>query len=373
MADCRTGRLEAMPRKPSAPVAPHFLLDTLARKVVPWVEQNAMQRVVIAQKSWRDVTLPPSVTISHKELVSRRKGVYGPRIYGNASAPMEQWESDDQEAIRLPILGVVVDGHADYQVGNYVLHCPAGTFIFIPPGVPRPRGMRSHLEGENRKNGSCDLMWFSPQGRRIQCWICHSHCEQHTTVMNDENIFLLNQQLINFLDFLHEEAMTRQRGFENLFEAALRLLVLAVYREIEVGRFLHLGVEADTEPAPGENSDPIVRAQEYITTHLAGTLTIDKVSRHVHMSRAHFTRRFHRETGQTFVEYVNARRIEQAKVFLRKTDWSIPQISEFVGLRSSAYFHQLFRRLTGTPPAEYRRRSLVDKSGSLTKQDVNKN
>lgn len=345
-----------MSRRSSVPTASPFLLDTLARKVIPWIEEDGMRRVVIARKAWREVDLPQGVTISHKELTSRRKGVHGPRIHGNASAPSAQWEMDDQETTRDPVLTVVIDGQTDFRIGDYVLHCPVGTFIFIPPGVPQPRGLRSHLEGQNRKHGSCDLIWFSPQGPRIACWICRSHGEEHINSLGNENVFPLSQQLINFIDYMQEEAVTQHRGFETLFEAALRLLMLAFYREVEAGRFLHLGFGEGKDQPMDQDFDPIVRAQEYIATHLAGSLTIDKVAHAVHMSRAHFTRRFHRETGQTFIEYVNARRIQQAQVFLAETNFSIPQISEFVGLRSSAHFHQVFRKLTGTSPAEYRRR-----------------
>lgn len=348
--------------------SPTLLLDVIGRKAIPWVEQDGMQRIVIARKSHRDLVLPSEVLLSHKKLVSRRTGTHGPRPYGNASAPLAQWDEDDQEAKRSALLVFVVSGRADFQIGNYVLHCPEGTFIFIPPGVPHPHGGRSHLEGDNRAAGHCDLMWFSPQGRRIQCWMCKSHGEGHDISRRLENVFPLNDQIIHFFDFMQEEALARHVEYEKLFEGSLRLFLLAVQREIKSGRFIHLDGNVVQEPVVSTSYDPIVRAQEYIVAHLAGELTIDKVAQVVHMSRAQFTRRFHQVTGRTFIEFVSARRVEQAQVFLRETDWSVKQISDFVGFSSVPYFHELFRRLTDASPREYRRKCLSEK-GEVAAQE----
>lgn len=319
-----------------------------------------MQRVVVARKSWREVVLPPEVRLSHKRLVSRRTGAHGPRLFGNASGAMSRWEQDDQETTRASIMVLVVAGQADFQIGNYVLHCPEGTFIFIPPGVPHPVGRRSHLEGENRECGSCDLLWFGPQGRRVQCWLCYSRGHEHSISNGLESVFPLNDRLIHFVEFMQEEAVAREAGYEELFEGSLRLFLKAILRELKTGRFLQVGASSHADqPVVSETYDPIVRAQEYIAANLAGSLTIDKVAGMVHMSRAQFTRRFVAETGQTFNDFVITSRLEQAKVFLRETDSSVEQIANFIGFRSASYFHSLFRRRFVVSPVEYRRQNQV--------------
>lgn len=334
--------------------SPSLLLDVIGRKFIPWVEQGGMQRIVIARKSYRDVILPPEVRLSHKKLVSRPTGTHGPRPYGSASAPLVQWDGDDQEAKRFSILVCVMSGQADYQIGDYVLHCPEGTFIFIPPGVPHPQGVRSHLEGENRVSGHCDLMWFSPQGRRIQCWVCSSHGEEHIFSSRHGNIFLMSDQLFSVISFMHEEAIARPGHHEKMFGVALQLFMLTLHRELKEGHFLQLVVAPGDELAETTATDPIERALDYIKTHLSVALTIDTVAHSVHMSRAQFTRRFHQQTGQTFVEYVSARRVEQAQMLLRETDWAVAQISEFIGFRSASHFHRLFHSAVGASPREFR-------------------
>lgn len=361
----RLATLCAMP-KPStksgaSPLTPTVLLDALFRKAIPWADQNGMEHVVVARKAWREVVLPPEVRLSHKKLESRPTGTHGPRLAGSASATVTKWTKDDQEVRRVSMLACVVAGHTDFQIGNYVLHCPESTFIFIPAGVPHPTGWRSHLEGENRVSGSCDLLWFSPQGRHVQSWMCRSRGESHLLSRGHENIFPLNDQLVHFMNFMQEEALARHDGYERTFEGALRLFLFSMYREIKAGRFLQVGPASGDEPNDTLAYDPIDRAQEYVKSHLSANLTIDRVAYAVHMSRAQFTRRFHAQTGQTFIEYVNARRIEQAQTFLRETDWSVAAICGFVGFSSVPYFHALFRRLVGSPPLEFRRKCQLER------------
>jgi AraC-like DNA-binding protein len=331
------------------------LLDVLRLKLISGIECEGMNRVTIARGAARELVLPAGVQVSRKKMQSRRIAVRGPRAYGNASLATARWPQDFQEALRVPMLVCVVGGHADLQLGNYVLHGDEGEVIFIPPGVPHPYGPRSHLEGKQRKSGFCDLLWLSPRGRKMHCWICHSRGETHHGPQPGENVFALNAQLADFMDVLQHEALERKIGYEKIFESVLRALLLTLERELQEGRFLQLsgGVE---ESAPLlENDDPILAAQQYIGAHLGDALTLDKVARQVHMSRAQFTRRFKSETGITFLQFLSAARLREAQTFLRETDWSVPHISSFIGFASPSHFHRFFREHTGLTPLEFRR------------------
>lgn len=331
------------------------LLDMLSRKAIPWAEQGGMQRVVIARRSYSELVLPADVHVSQKKLVSSRKGVRGTRMYGNISVAKAQWTEDDQEEVRVSSLICVLAGQADFQIGDYILHCPEGTFIFVPPGLPHPRGGRSHLEGANRSAGSCDLLWFSPRGRRVQVWTCYSRGSKHTISKGHESVFPLDDRLVQYMDSMEEEADGTLADYDKMFQSALRMLLVATHRVLKSGRYLPLGSEEDGKLSRKKDYDPIVQAQDYIRAHLGAVLTIDRVSTAVHMSRAQFTRRFLAQTGCTFTEFINQCRLEQAKKFLRDTDWAVSQISEFVGFRSTAYFHTLFRRHFNASPLEFRR------------------
>ncbi len=98
----------------------------------------------------------------------------------------------------------------------------------------------------------------------------------------------------------------------------------------------------------------ILEVKAYVRENLGGTLTVPVAAQLVCMSDNYFSHVFKKETGISFVDYVNQERIEKAKELLITTDYKIYEISEKVGISSSNYFGILFKRLTGQSPVEYR-------------------
>lgn len=60
-------------------------------------------------------------------------------------------------------------------------------------------------------------------------------------------------------------------------------------------------------------------------------------------------------TGESFKDYLIARKIEKAKKLLEDTPLKVGEIARMVGYYDSKYFSRLFRRFTGFNPQEYRK------------------
>lgn len=104
-------------------------------------------------------------------------------------------------------------------------------------------------------------------------------------------------------------------------------------------------------------SAPIQRAVEWIEKNLTQQLPcIDDIALQVGLSESHFRRRFHAETGCSPVEYVARHRVLRAKQLLRNPKLSITRLAFDLGFQSSGYFTQVFRKLTGMTPSEFRER-----------------
>lgn len=119
-------------------------------------------------------------------------------------------------------------------------------------------------------------------------------------------------------------------------------------------------MDAAPGAAPGDDeflSPQIRRAVEWIDKNLAEQLpSIDDIALQVGLSESHFRRRFHEETGFSPVEYVTRQRVLRAKQLLRDKSLSITRLAFELGFQSSGYFTQVFRKLTGMTPSEYRNR-----------------
>lgn len=109
----------------------------------------------------------------------------------------------------------------------------------------------------------------------------------------------------------------------------------------------------------GEYNPALIRqALWYIDDNLEQPLSPDEVSRHVGLSRRHFSRLFKEHTGHTFIAYINKERINRAIRKLQTTDEPIKDVCLGVGYHDIHYFTRVFTRTVGMPPGEVRRRSV---------------
>lgn len=93
-----------------------------------------------------------------------------------------------------------------------------------------------------------------------------------------------------------------------------------------------------------------------IQEHLWQKLTPTLIAEELEMNLSYLCREFKKSTGKTIGEYINERKIGEAKRLLRTTDLSLVEIADTLGFSSQSYFHRVFKRLTGQTPMEYRER-----------------
>ena len=86
--------------------------------------------------------------------------------------------------------------------------------------------------------------------------------------------------------------------------------------------------------------------------------SVATLGRKVAMSRSAFAARFARLVGQTPMEYLALRRMEKARELLRIGGANAAAVAEQVGYRSEAAFGKAFKKIVGTGPGAFRRKSL---------------
>ncbi|TDF98809.1 response regulator transcription factor [Paenibacillus piri] len=88
--------------------------------------------------------------------------------------------------------------------------------------------------------------------------------------------------------------------------------------------------------------------QHYVTT------TLHDIADRFSVSAGHISRILKKETGENFVDLLAKARIEASKKLLKSPNYTIVQISEMVGYKEYAYFYQVFKKLEGISPKEYK-------------------
>ena len=98
----------------------------------------------------------------------------------------------------------------------------------------------------------------------------------------------------------------------------------------------------------------IISVLQYIDGHYRnGNLT--SLSNMLDCEFTHLSKIIRRETGFTYQELLQQKRISKACELLSGTDLSVTDISLSVGYENFSYFHRLFRKYYGMSPAKYRK------------------
>ena len=100
----------------------------------------------------------------------------------------------------------------------------------------------------------------------------------------------------------------------------------------------------------------VKQAQDYIEAKLDEKISVDHLSSRLAVSRRNFDRRFIKATGNTPVEYAQRVKIEAAKKTFENSRKTINEVMYEVGYTDAKSFREVFRKITGMSPLEYRTR-----------------
>jgi transcriptional regulator GlxA family with amidase domain len=103
-------------------------------------------------------------------------------------------------------------------------------------------------------------------------------------------------------------------------------------------------------------ADPLIDpAVAWMERQLTGPFSGAALAETLHVSYRTLHRRFCAVTGMAPLAYLHALRVERAKDLLAQTRQSVEQVAASVGYGDESSFRRVFRRLTETTPAQYRK------------------
>lgn len=103
------------------------------------------------------------------------------------------------------------------------------------------------------------------------------------------------------------------------------------------------------------HTDPVVlKAQEFLEKNATEKFSIEKLAKHLAVSRRSLDRRFFKATGNTPIEYLQRVKMETAKKQLEISRKSIQEVMYEAGYSDLKAFRDVFRKITGLSPLEYR-------------------
>jgi transcriptional regulator GlxA family with amidase domain len=98
----------------------------------------------------------------------------------------------------------------------------------------------------------------------------------------------------------------------------------------------------------------VQKAQAYIESKLDEKISVESLSAEFSIGRRNFDRRFIKATGNTPIEYAQRVKIESAKKAFENSRKTVNEVMYEVGYSDVKAFREVFRKITGMSPLEYR-------------------
>lgn len=152
------------------------------------------------------------------------------------------------------------------------------------------------------------------------------------------------ENVLDTLKLLHFSLQNNKNDVESAYLIQSQILSLL----INIGRcFTHIKSET--------RSIYVIKMLKIINEDFSKHLSPKLFAADFHVSESYLQRLFKQNVGQSIIEYINSKRLEQAKFYLEKTDMPIIDIAVSVGFNTRQNFIQLFKKNTGLSPSQYRK------------------
>lgn len=109
---------------------------------------------------------------------------------------------------------------------------------------------------------------------------------------------------------------------------------------------------------PGENAaaQQLFRAcADYVARHIYEPIRVDEMADALGYSRGYLSSSFKRQTGLTLTQYILQEKVFEAQRMLEFSGESLMEIANLFSFSSQSHFQNVFKKVTGQTPMEYRR------------------
>lgn len=136
-----------------------------------------------------------------------------------------------------------------------------------------------------------------------------------------------------------------------------RLQSMDAVTNLQYNMLLDFASRVSQVQIPEGISPEVYACIQFINTHVNKEISLQDVADSIHRSRAYTASHFKEELGFNVGAYITHARIQEAKSLLRYTDKSLSEISTYLCYSSQSYFQNVFKKITGITPLEYRKKA----------------
>ncbi|WP_051581986.1 helix-turn-helix transcriptional regulator [Enterococcus crotali] len=156
---------------------------------------------------------------------------------------------------------------------------------------------------------------------------------------------------------MYNEEQNQNTGFQFQLKADLLKLLVYLLRNVPQKKEMHTTHEKIQSKDILEKLDQVFR---YVEKNYTKKITLEEVAASIGYSQFYFTKFFKRNTGKTFITFLNDYRIDKAKWLLINSPDTVSDIISQIGIESDKTFYRLFKHSMGMSPLKYREKMSIE-------------
>ena len=259
------------------------------------------------------------------------------------------------------------------------LHSPDGTLR--KKFGPKEESRICHLLRRNREGlrrcTACDKHYHDKavNSGKAQLYVCHVGFRdmavpifvqgRHIATLSSGQMLQTPPDEENFKHFLdkiswldYPEKMLRKAYFNSPYIPRKKVKYIMQLMELFARELCEILQKIKDLEAQLER-DEFRQAKEFVDKHFhEASLSLTDVARHAGLSTAHFSHAFKKSSGLSLTQFIQTRRITEAKKLLTDRKRSITEICFACGFNSLTSFNRVFRRIERQSPSQYRTKQL---------------
>ncbi|MDE1205983.1 GlxA family transcriptional regulator [Tenacibaculum larymnensis] len=188
-------------------------------------------------------------------------------------------------------------------------------------------------------------------------------CSTHWAFYNEFQETYPNVEVVDGSVITEENGVYSSGGANSYWNLLLYLLEKYTDRDTAIlaSKYFAIDIDRDSQSAftmftgqKNHNDLEVIKVQEYIEANYKNKITVDDMASIVAVSRRSFERRFKQATNNTIIQYHQRVKVEAAKRHFESTRKNITEVMYDVGYSDTKAFRNVFKKITGLTPIEYR-------------------
>ncbi|MGN0318536.1 MAG: AraC family transcriptional regulator [Lachnospira sp.] len=236
----------------------------------------------------------------------------------------------------------IINGNCNILINNNMYSIRSGTIALIPSNILHKTSYYGDIRPERiyvefTKDYVTDILnlsdniLFSVGGKLI--FLPFS--------VRDE----INLDFNQILDEYNSDYYLKEYMLKSMFEELI-IKLLRYFKEFKIYELTDLVEPPDLT---------MQMVMDYISNHYLEHITLDDLASISHLNPAYLSKKFKDVNGIGFKEYINTLRIHHAEELLMNSDMSIVEVALSCGYDNSNYFGDIFKKLKGISPSQFRK------------------